>query len=139
MQACITRRSPYLKYPHLLCGTPQYLCGTPHEHTEYMRILCGTPHCNAELRIAMRNSARNSGHAEFLPHQLLEKFPHQCRKFAENSDLVFLLCGKMRKLSTSNKFCSGKYLRKISSAEILDLDNFTRGKYRRKLISPDHK
>ena len=39
---------PYLKYPHLICGTPQYICGTPHEHTEYMRILCGTPHCNGE-------------------------------------------------------------------------------------------
>ena len=40
---------PYLKYPHLICGTPQYVCGTLHEHTEYMQILCGTPHCNAEL------------------------------------------------------------------------------------------
>ena len=62
-----------------------------------IRNICGF---YVEFCIAMRNSARNSGYAEFLPHQLLEKFPHQCGKFAENSDLVFLLCGKMRKLST---------------------------------------
>ena len=99
-----------------------------------IRNICGF---YVELRTAMRNHATNSGHAEFFPHQLLEKFPHQCGKFAENSELVFSLCGKMQKLS--NKFCSGKCLRKISSAEILDLDNFTSGKYLRKLISPDHK
>ena len=77
--------------------------------------------------------------SKFFPHQLLEKFPHQCGKFAENSDLVFFTMRKNAEIINLNKFCSGKYRRKISSAEILDLDNFTSGKYLRKLISPDHK
>ena len=66
-----------------------------------------------ELRIAMRNYARNSGHAEFFPHQLLEKIPHQCGKFAEISDLVFLLCGKMRTLLTSTNFAAENILEKF--------------------------
>ena len=53
--------------------------------------------------------------------------------------LSFFTMRKNAEIINLNKFCSGKYLRKISSAEILDLDNFTSGKYQRKLISPDHK
>ena len=53
-----------------------------------------------EFRNALRNSAKVSQHAEFVPHPTSEYFPHLYGKFAENSDLVFLHRGTMRKIST---------------------------------------
>ena len=55
---------------------------------------------HAEFRNALRNSAKVSQHAEFVPHPTSEYFPHLYGKFAENSDLVFLHSGTMRKIST---------------------------------------
>ena len=55
---------------------------------------------NAEFRNALRNSAKVSQHAELVPHPTSEYFPHLYGKFAENSDLVFLHSGTMRKVST---------------------------------------
>ena len=55
---------------------------------------------HAEFRNALRNSAKVSQHAEFVPHPTSEYFRHLNGKFAENSDLVFLHSGTMRKIST---------------------------------------
>ena len=53
---------------------------------ESMWNFCGI---HAEFRNALRNSAKVSQHAEFVPHPTSEYFPHLYGKFAENSDLVF--------------------------------------------------
>ena len=131
-QEILKRTIPYLKYLHLICGTPQYICGTRHEHTEYMRILCGILHCNAELckefRICRISSTSVIGKISTSMWKVRREFRFSFFTMRKNAEIINL-----------NKFCSGKYLRKISSAEILDLDNFTSGKYLRKLISPDHK
>ena len=126
----ITKKSsfPYLKYPHLIWGTPNYKCGTPHEHTEYMRILCGTLNCNTELCKGFRTCGISST-------STIGKVSVSMWKICGEFRLSFFTMRKNAEIINLNKFCSGKYLRKISSAEILDLHNFTSEKYLRKLIS----
>ena len=108
---------PYLKYPHLICGTPQYICGTPHEHMEYMRILCGTLHCNAELCKEFRTCGISST-------SVIGKISALVWKICAEFRLSFFTMRKNAEIINLNKFCSGKYLRKISSAEILYLDKW---------------
>ena len=97
-----------------------------------MRILCGTPQCNADLCKEFRT------HGIFST-SVIGKISASMWKVCGEFRLSFFTMRKNAEIINLNKFCSGKYLRKISSAEILDLDNFTSGKYLRKLISPDHK
>ena len=108
---------PYLKYPHLICGTPQYICGTPHEHMEYMRILCGTLHCNAELCKEFRTCGISST-------SVIGKISALVWKICAEFRLSFFTMRKNAEIINLNKFCSGKYLRKISSAEIFYLDKW---------------
>ena len=84
--------NPYLKSPYHTCGTPHNICGTPQVHVEFLRNQCGIN--------ALRNSAKVSQHAVLVPHPTSEYFPHQYGKFSENSDLVFLHSGNMRKVLT---------------------------------------
>ena len=67
-----------------------------------------------EFRNALRNSTKVSQHAEFVPHPTSEYFPHLYGKFAENSDLVFLHSGTMRKISTLTIFTSENILEKFT-------------------------
>ena len=69
-------------------------------YAELRRCMWNFCGINAEFRNALRNSAKVSQHAEFVPHPTSEYFPHLYGIFAENSDLVFLHSGTMRKIST---------------------------------------
>lgn len=71
---------------------------------------CGT---DAELCNALQNSAKVSQHAEIVPHPSSEYFPHLYGKIVENSDLVFLHSGTMRKISTLTIFAAENILEKF--------------------------
>ena len=97
-----------------------------------MWILCGTPHCHAELCKEFRTCRISST-------SVIGKISASMWKICGEFRLSSFTMRKNAEIINLNKFCSGKYLGKISSAEILDLDNFTSGKYLRKLILPDHR
>ena len=80
-----------------LCITHAELRITYAELRRCMWNFCGI---DAEFRNALRNSAKVSQHADFVPHPTSEYFPHLYGKFAENTDLVILYSGTMRKIST---------------------------------------
>ena len=87
----ITSRTSNLRITHAELRT------TYAELRRCMWNFCGI---HPEFRNALRNSAKVSQLAEFVPHPTSEYFPHLYGKFAENSDLVFLHSGTMQKIST---------------------------------------